>query len=108
MLLTVAHVLDELRISYSDLTEVLRYFDAVQQDMVEHVDDFRKQDESMNVSGMTIITHQTFHNYQVNVLVTNNKEPGTRNRARLSSAKTIRLTAIWWDGWNIFHSLQRW
>ena len=48
----------------------------MQQDMVEHVDDFRKQEESMNVSGMTVITHQTFHNYQVNVLVTNNREPG--------------------------------
>ncbi|SFE23792.1 Lon protease family protein [Nitrosomonas sp. Nm166] len=76
MLSTVAHVLDELRTIYSDLPEVLKYFNAVQQDMVEHVDDFRKQEESINVSGMIVTTHQTFHNYQVNVLVTNNREPG--------------------------------
>jgi len=76
MLSTVAHMLNELRIIYSDLPEVLKYFDDVQQDMVEHVDDFRKQEESVSVSGMTIITHQTFHNYQINVLVTNNKKTG--------------------------------
>lgn len=76
MLSTVEHMLNELRTIYSDLPDVLRYFDAVQQDMVEHVDDFRKQEESVSVSGMTVTLHQTFHNYQINVLVSNNKESG--------------------------------
>lgn len=76
MLSTVEHMLNELRAIYSDLPDVLRYFDAVQQDMVEHVDDFRKQEESVSVSGMTVTLHQTFHNYQINVLVSNNKESG--------------------------------
>ncbi|MEK7772301.1 MAG: ATP-binding protein, partial [Pseudomonadota bacterium] len=76
MLSTVEHMLNELRAVYSDLPDVLKYFDAVQQDMVEHVDDFRKQEESVSVSGMTVTLHQTFHNYQINVLVSNNKESG--------------------------------
>jgi len=76
MLSTVEHMLNELRTIYSDLPDVLRYFDAVQQDMVEHVDDFRKQEESVSVSGMTVTLHQIFHNYQINVLVSNNKESG--------------------------------
>lgn len=76
MLSTVEHMLNELRAVYLDLPDVLKYFDAVQQDMVEHVDDFRKQEESVSVSGMTVTLHQTFHNYQINVLVSNNKESG--------------------------------
>ncbi|SEP19833.1 Lon protease family protein [Nitrosovibrio sp. Nv6] len=72
----VEHMIDELRAIYADLPEVLKYLDAVQQDMVEHVDDFRKQEESANISGMTIVTRQTFHNYQVNVLATNGKKAG--------------------------------
>lgn len=76
MLSTAEHPLNELRSLYADLPEVLRYFDAAQQDMVEHVDDFRKQEESVSISGISIITHQTFHNYQVNVLVSGDKETG--------------------------------
>ena len=66
MLSTVEHMLNELRRIYSELPDVLVYFDAVQQDLVEHVDDFRKQEESVSVSGMTITTRQTFHSYQKN------------------------------------------
>lgn len=76
MLSTVEHMLNELRRIYSELPDVLVYFDAVQQDLVEHVDDFRKQEESVSVSGMTITTRQTFHSYQINVLVTNDNESG--------------------------------
>jgi lon-related putative ATP-dependent protease len=76
MLSSVAHMIDELRAIYAGLPDVLAYFDAVQQDMVMHVDDFRKPDESINISGMSVVTHQTFNNYQVNVLTVNHKKPG--------------------------------
>ena len=76
MLATLVHLLDELRELYADLPDVLDYFNAVQEDMVNHVDDFRKQEESISLSGMTIITHQTFHNYQINVLVSNGSGEG--------------------------------
>ncbi|MGZ0020607.1 Lon protease family protein [Nitrosomonas sp. wSCUT-2] len=76
MLSTVAHMINELRAIYNDLPDVLEYFDAVQQDMVIHVDDFRKPDESINISGMTIVTHQTFNNYQINVLSSNAQTQG--------------------------------
>lgn len=76
MLSTVEHLLNELRVIYASLPDVLDYFDAVQQDMVAHVDDFRKPDESVNVSGMTVVTHQTFSNYQINVLTSNHKKSG--------------------------------
>lgn len=73
---TVTHMINELRALYADLPDVLAYFDAVQQDMVMHVDDFRKPDESINISGMSVVTHQTFNNYQVNVLTCNHQKPG--------------------------------
>ena len=72
----VGHSMDELRQAYADLPEVLKYFDSVQQDMVDNVDDFRKQEESSTVGDMTIVTHQSFHRYRVNTLVTNGKKPG--------------------------------
>ena len=76
MLSIVEHMIDELRAIYANLPEVLAYLDAVQQDMVMHVDDLRKPDESINISGMTVVTHQTFNNYQINVLTSNHKKPG--------------------------------
>ncbi|MGB8077223.1 MAG: ATP-dependent protease, partial [Gallionella sp.] len=41
----VEHMMNELRASYADLPEVLKFLDIVQQDMVEHTDDFLKQEE---------------------------------------------------------------
>ncbi len=70
----VEHMLNELRTGYGEFPEVLNYFDSVQQDMVENVDDFRKQEETASFSGMTIVTRQSFHRYLVNVLVTNDKK----------------------------------
>lgn len=73
---TVKHVMDELRTRFSDLPAIQAYLDVVQQDMVEHADDFRKQEESTTVSGLTIVTRESFHRYQVNVLVTNGGQAG--------------------------------
>jgi len=72
----VEHMMNELRASYTDLPEVLKYLDIVQQDMVENTDDFLKQEESSTIGGMTIVSHQSFHRYQVNALVTNGKKAG--------------------------------
>jgi len=76
ILSTVGHLMNELKEAYAGLTEVLKYLDLVQQDMVDNADDFRKQDETTNVDGMTIVTRQSFHRYQVNALVSNGKEVG--------------------------------
>lgn len=72
----VGHLVDELRDAYSDLPDVLKYLDHVQQDVVENVDDFRKQERSSTIDGVTVVTRQSFHQYQVNVLVTNGEKSG--------------------------------
>ena len=72
----VDHLVNEIKESYADLPEVLNYLDQVQQVMVDNADDFRKQEETATMGGMTVVTHQSFHQYKVNVLVSNNKAPG--------------------------------
>ncbi len=68
--------LDELRHVYADLPAILQYFDMVQKDVVENFDAFLKPEESSTIGGMTIVTHQSFHRYRVNVLVGNSMQPG--------------------------------
>ncbi len=72
----VAHLVDELKEAFTDLPTVTKYLDQVQQDIVDNADDFRKQEETATFGGMTMVTHKTFHHYQVNVLVTNGRKPG--------------------------------
>lgn len=77
VLSVIEHLINEMRASYTDLPEVLHYLDCVQRDMVEHGDDFRKQEE--NTSGIPDIgamAHHTFNRYKVNVLVTDGQKHG--------------------------------
>lgn len=60
----------ELRERYADLPEVIDYFDALEQDVLEHVDDFRKQEESP--LGRMFGAQQepvTGRRYEVNLIV---------------------------------------
>lgn len=72
----VAHAMNEMRTLYADLPDVLAYLDAVQKDMVENADGFRKQEEASGGSGMMFSGHDAFNRYKVNVLVTNGVKPG--------------------------------
>lgn len=74
--LLVIHAIDELRQRFVDLADIVAYLDRVQQDMIENADDFRKEEESADLAGLTIVTRKTFHRYQVNVLVSNGKQAG--------------------------------
>lgn len=72
----VTHVMDELRTHYSDLSDIQTYLGVVQKDIIENADDFRKEEESADLAGLTIVSRKTFHRYQVNVLVSNGKKAG--------------------------------
>ncbi|BBI98537.1 ATP-dependent protease [Ferrigenium kumadai] len=72
----VDHSVNEIKESYADLPEVLKYLDLVQQDMIDNADDFRKQEETATFGGLTMVTRQSFHRYEVNAMVTNGKEDG--------------------------------
>ena len=72
----VAHSVDELKQTYQGLPEVLKYFDLVQQDMVDNGDDFRKQEEQPAIGPAGFTKGQSLHRYQANVLVTNGQKAG--------------------------------
>jgi len=65
-LLAVEHAVDELKVRYAGLPRVLVYLDAVQADVIENADQFRRgegesDDEPTKASE--------FHRYMVNVLI---------------------------------------
>ena len=65
-LLAVEHAVDELKARYAGLARVLEYLDAVQADVIDNADDFRRtengsEDESPRASE--------FRRYMVNVLI---------------------------------------
>ncbi len=73
----VGHQIKELREKYTDLPEVLTYLDAVERDVIEHADDFRKQEEApVHMMGLSIVERPSFHRYQVNVLVDHSESRG--------------------------------
>ncbi|HJV88551.1 MAG TPA: ATP-binding protein [Noviherbaspirillum sp.] len=76
ILSAVEHAMNEVRMAFSDLPQVLSYLDVVQMDVIEHADDFRKQEEQV-APGIAVLTaHEDFRRYEVNVLVSNGKHSG--------------------------------
>ncbi len=69
----VVHLMNELKLSYNDFPEVLNYLERIQSDLAEHIDEFRNQEESTNIGGMTIVTRHSFTRYKVNILITDGK-----------------------------------
>jgi len=74
----VAHQVEELKAAYSDLPDVLAYFEALEHDVVENVKDFLKPEESGDgVPGSGDHPEPTaLHRYKVNVLVDNGERDG--------------------------------
>ncbi|MGD2104709.1 MAG: ATP-binding protein [Anaerolineae bacterium] len=79
-MLAVGHRIDELREKYADLEPVLDYLEAVKNDVVENVDDFRRagdeEQEALFGLSMQRIQEAKFRRYQVNVLVDNSESTG--------------------------------
>jgi len=79
----VDHLFVELRQQYADLPEVIAYLDAVEQDVVENVDDFRRQDDEAAppLTGIplprSLLVPPPFRRYQVNVLVDRSEAQGS-------------------------------
>ena len=69
--------ISELTLKYIKLPDVINFIDAVKQDIIDNVNDFRKygvEKESGNGNHQAILT--AFSRYQVNVLVDNSQTTG--------------------------------
>ncbi|MEA3340664.1 MAG: ATP-binding protein, partial [Chloroflexota bacterium] len=76
----VSHPVDELREKYAELPKVVDYLDAVQEDVVENVGEFREVEEDAQQQGMplprSLAGPPLFRRYQVNVLVDHGESEG--------------------------------
>jgi len=77
----IAHLMEELRRTYSELADAAPYFDAVERDIKENVDDFlapAAPEAGPSVPAPIIhdIEDTRFRRYQVNVIVDNSAQKG--------------------------------
>ncbi len=76
----VGHFIDELREKYADLSEVVGYLNAVQEDVIENVEEFRKTEEAPQIMGIplppSLAGAPLFRRYQVNVIVDHSESEG--------------------------------
>jgi lon-related putative ATP-dependent protease len=73
----LGHRLDPLREKYVGLEKVFTYLNAVQEDILNNLDDFKPQSVQPQIPGIKIQRQEpTFERYEVNVLVDNKKTEG--------------------------------
>ncbi len=79
---TASSLIDELKKKYEDLPEVAKHLEAIQDDLIEHAEQFHEAKEGgqqpMPIPGMQQPdpTESIFHRYKVNVLVDHSKAKG--------------------------------
>jgi lon-related putative ATP-dependent protease len=76
----VGGMMDEIRDTYADLAHVVDYLNAVQKDVVDNLDGFRKRDEETQAMGIPLPSslpqEPLLRRYQVNVLVDHSESQG--------------------------------
>jgi lon-related putative ATP-dependent protease len=80
-LFAVGHRIDELSKKYAEFPDVGDYLDALQQDVVDNVEEFRKTEEAPQQAGgppmpRLFTESPIFRRYQVNVLVDHSQSEG--------------------------------
>jgi len=73
----LGHRLDPLREKYSGQEKVTAYLDAVQEDILKNLDDFKPQSSQPQIPGIKMARQEpTFERYDVNILVDNKQTEG--------------------------------
>lgn len=77
-MLAVSHPIGELQEKYRAAAEVCAYFDAVQKDLIENVDEMRgkAQEGPLQVMGIALTAQPSLRRYQVNVMIDNSATQG--------------------------------
>jgi predicted ATP-dependent protease len=77
-LLAVGTQTEEIKSRYPQLSDVLQYLDAVQADVLENIEDFRRPAEAeANVLGVPAGESVSFRRYEVNVVIGDRDTTGT-------------------------------
>jgi len=73
----LGHRLGPIREKYAGLEKVLAYLDAVQEDILNNLEDFKPQSAQPQIPGIKMSRQEpTFERYEVNVLVDNKETEG--------------------------------
>lgn len=72
--MAIGHLIARIKERYTDLPQVLAYFDAVQKDILERVDEFQPSEDGANLVNRT--TERSFDDYEINLLVDNSVTRG--------------------------------
>ncbi len=74
----VGMLLNEVRKEYDGFPELLKYLEALQLDIIEHVDDFRPHEKNpLEAMGLPGMGKPSFHRYKVNLLVDHSAAKGS-------------------------------
>ncbi|MCI5143181.1 MAG: hypothetical protein D3909_15930, partial [Candidatus Electrothrix sp. ATG1] len=72
--ISVAQIIDTLKAKYAQQEKVLCYLNAVEQQLIENVDDFLDQSNNRTEGMISLVAHRpTFDRYDVNVLVSHDE-----------------------------------
>jgi len=79
-MLAVGHRIEELRETYADVERVVEYLEAVKDDVIDNVDDFRRggSEDGESILGIPMerAREATFRRYKVNVIVDHSESEG--------------------------------
>jgi lon-related putative ATP-dependent protease len=79
-MLAVGHRIEELKETYADIERVVEYLEAVKDDVIDNVDDFRRggSEDGESVFGIPMerVREATFRRYKVNVIVDHSESEG--------------------------------
>jgi predicted ATP-dependent protease len=76
-LFAVGNLIKELKERYADLPKVAQYLEAVQQDIIENADDFRRKEEGAAAPLGMPAPEPSFRRYVVNVLIDRSEPDGS-------------------------------
>jgi len=72
----VGNLIEELKGKYSDIQSVVDYLDAVQKDVIENLDEFRRQEETTGILDVNMGEKAIFRRYEINVMVDHSHNNG--------------------------------
>jgi lon-related putative ATP-dependent protease len=75
-ILAVEHLIEELQSQYQDVAEIHEYLDQVQNDVVDNVEEFLRQDDRNMVLKNDTDDIAAYRRYRVNLLVDHSKSKG--------------------------------
>jgi lon-related putative ATP-dependent protease len=70
------HLIDELKIKYQHHNVILTYLEAVQQDVIHNLQNFRLEDDTVDHMHVPLMKMPAFRRYDVNILVDHTQHDG--------------------------------